>query len=156
MKSASVEQNMWTIFAQLLDRDLQKLHDEISAFSEESNLWKTTGSITNPAGNLCLHLTGSLNHFIGATLGNTGFVRQREGEFANKNVPRLDMLRELTATRIKSVEILTAMPEGSLEATFPRKFMEQDVSTAWFITHILTHISYHLGQVNYLRRVLEG
>lgn len=156
MIQGQLEKEIWSVYADLLDRDLRLLHNEIAAFREEDHLWQTTGAISNSAGNLCLHLTGSLIHFIGATLGNSGFVRDRPGEFANKNVPRADMLRELELTRSACVEIFSSMPDGSLEALFPRKFMEKDVTTAWFITHILTHINYHLGQVNYLRRVLEG
>ena len=156
MTQQSPEKEIWSAWAKLLDRDLKKLHEEIAAFKSEENVWKTTGAIINPAGTLCLHLTGSLNHFVGNTMGNTGFVRDREGEFANRNIPREAMLRDLDACREMVVKTLNAQPEGTLTATFPRKFMEQDVTYAWFLSHILTHVSYHLGQVNYLRRALEG
>lgn len=156
MKPETLEQEMWSVLARLLDRDLQKLHDEIAAFGSEDNIWKTTGAIINPAGTLCLHLTGSLNHFVGALMGQTGFVRDREGEFANRNVPRAEMLAGLDAARGTVAKVLASQPEGTLQSTFPRKFQEQDVTYAWFLSHILTHVSYHLGQVNYLRRALEG
>lgn len=154
--NASPEKEIWQVYAQLLGRDLEKLHEEIASFHNEENVWKTTGAITNPAGTLCLHLTGSLNHFVGATMGNTGFVRDREGEFAKRNVPREDMLRDLAQTREMVVNVLASQPEGTLTSIFPRKFMEQDVTHAWFLSHIITHVNYHLGQVNYLRRALEG
>ncbi|WP_298713841.1 DinB family protein [Chitinophaga sp.] len=152
----SPEREIWQVYAQLLDRDLLKLHEEIAAFNHEENIWKTAGSIINSAGTLCLHLTGSLNHFVGATMGHTGFVRDREGEFAKRNIPREDMLRDLGATREMVVKVMASQPEGTLTSIFPRKFMEQDVTHAWFLSHIITHVNYHLGQVNYLRRALEG
>jgi hypothetical protein len=68
-------------------RDLEKLKTEISSFKDESNLWKISGDIKNSAGNLCLHLCENLQHFIGAVLGNSGCVRNRDAEFSRKNVP---------------------------------------------------------------------
>ncbi len=156
MQPKTLEQEMWSVLAALLDRDLRKLHEEIAAFQTEANIWKTTGSVINPAGTLCHHLTGSLNHFVGATMGNTGFVRDRPAEFADRDVPRATLLANLDAARATVAKVLATQPEGTLQSIFPRKFMEQDVTYAWFLSHILTHLSYHLGQVNYLRRVLEG
>src|SRR5687768_15329640 len=83
----------------ILTRDLEKLYNEIDAFNAEANIWKTTGNITNSAGNLCLHLCGNLNTYIGATIGNSGYVRDRPAEFSNKDVPKAELLKQVELTR---------------------------------------------------------
>ena len=62
-------------------KDLSKLIGEIDLYKNETDLWKIKDGISNSGGNLTLHLIGNLNHFIGATLGNTGYVRERDKEF---------------------------------------------------------------------------
>ncbi len=76
-----------TLLATFYERDLRKLIEEVNAFKNEENLWKITGSIKNSAGNLTLHLTGGLNHFVGATLAHTGYIRNRDQEFTKKGYP---------------------------------------------------------------------
>lgn len=69
---------------EIIVRDLQKLATEVSAFKYEENLWKTDIDIKNSAGNLSLHVCGNLQHFIGAVLGNSGYIRNRDAEFSQK------------------------------------------------------------------------
>jgi len=78
-----------TTLANLYEKDLRILIDEVTQFKSEDNLWKTVGSIKNPAGNLALHITGGLNHFFGAALANTGYVRNRDQEFSKKGVGKM-------------------------------------------------------------------
>ena len=80
---------------EIFERDLQKLITEINLYNDEDNLWLVKEGISNSAGNLCLHLIGNLNHFIGASLGNTGYVRHRDDEFNLKNIPRQDLLMNI-------------------------------------------------------------
>ncbi len=46
-------------------RDLLKVKQEIKSYKDERKLWVIADGISNSAGNLCLHLIGNLNHFIG-------------------------------------------------------------------------------------------
>ena len=59
-------------------RDLEALKKEIRAYQNESKIWHSDENISNSAGNLCLHLIGNLKAFIGAQIGKTGYIRQRE------------------------------------------------------------------------------
>lgn len=138
----------------LFDRDLQRLHTEIEAFPSESDLWRVSGAVTNSAGNLCLHLCGNLEHFIGGVLGGSGYVRDREHEFAAKNIPRAELLSEVGRTREALTKALGAMSDEDLGRTFPLKVFGEDMPTAYFLLHLEGHLNYHLGQVNYLRRML--
>src|SRR4051812_44865207 len=82
-------------FSEFFLHDLNKLKEEISLYKNESDLWKVEKQISNSGGTLTLHLIGNLKHFIGAQLGNTGYVRQRDKEFSDRNVPREKMLSEI-------------------------------------------------------------
>ena len=83
----------------IIDRDLRKLEDEINLYPTEESLWTTSGAIKNPGGNLCLHLCGNLQHYIGAVLGGSGYVRNREHEFAARNIPRELLIQEINKTK---------------------------------------------------------
>ncbi len=142
-------------FIELFDRDLKKLKDEISAFKDEKNLWKISGEIKNPAGNLCLHLCGNLKTFIGANLGHSGFVRDRDSEFSSSNISKEELLENINET-IESVNSsLSSIDEKELDHIYQQNFLKKNVSTAFFLVHLISHLNYHLGQINYLRRMTE-
>ncbi|WP_242928290.1 DinB family protein [Pontibacter vulgaris] len=139
----------------ILTRDLEKLYNEIDAFTAEANLWKTTGNITNSAGNLCLHLCGNLNTYIGAKLGDSGYERNRPAEFSSKDVPKAELLKQVEQTREMVAKTLQQLQPADLEQNYPEQVLDKPMTTAFFLVHLTTHLSYHLGQINYLRRVLE-
>ena len=140
----------------LFKRDLNKLIDELDLYKDESNLWKQEGLVSNSAGNLCLHLVGNLNHFIGATLGNTGYVRHRDLEFTNKNVPVSDLKNQVEETITMVEKTLSKLTEVDLQAEYRRNPFEDYMTTEYFLTHLALHLAYHLGQINYHRRLLDS
>jgi uncharacterized damage-inducible protein DinB len=146
---------MIEILQKLFQRDLEKLKTEITSYKDEGTIWKVTGEIKNSAGNLCLHLCGNLQHFIGATLGNSGYVRKRDEEFSRKNVPVDELLKEIDTTLDVVNETLNNLEEKKLGETFPINVFGYEMTTGFFLTHLTTHLSYHLGQINYHRRLLE-
>lgn len=135
-------------------RDLRKLKEEIAAYRDENDLWVVRGEIANSAGNLCLHLVGNLQHFIGATLGHTGYVRQRELEFSTKNVPRQALLDAVDETILMIETTLQRLGEADFEQNYPLEKHGQVLTTGHMLLHLLTHLNYHLGQVNYHRRLV--
>jgi uncharacterized damage-inducible protein DinB len=140
----------------LYRRDLEKLRQEIGAYNNEASLWKIDKNIPNSGGNLCLHLIGNLNHFIGATLGNSGYVRHRDLEFSSKDIPQNELIKKVENT-IEVVEnTLGGISAEQLAQTFPVKVFEDDTTTEWMLVHLATHLSYHLGQINYHRRMLDN
>ena len=139
----------------LFTRDLEKLASEISTFKKEDNLWRIEGDIKNTAGNLCLHLTGNLNHFIGAVIGNTGYVRHREAEFTDKDIPRPEMIRSIHKTKLAVSDTLKKMDTQLLTLHYPIDVFGEKMTYVYFLIHLESHLNYHLGQINYLRRILE-
>ncbi|MEO8108701.1 MAG: DUF1572 family protein [Ginsengibacter sp.] len=146
---------MLTIVTELFERDLNKLIEEIEGYKDESDIWKTGGNISNSAGNLVLHLIGNLKHFIGATLGNTGYIREREKEFSEKDVPKIQLINKLKETMGIVKNTLLHLPEDDLDKDFPVEIGGKISSTQYILVHLLAHLNYHLGQVNYHRRLLD-
>lgn len=143
-----------TVLIQLFERDLLKLKEEIHLYTREEDLWAVNGAISNSAGNLCLHLIGNLNHFVGAQAGKTGYVRERDKEFSDKHVPRVQLLAAIDDTIDVVTSTLQAMPHAALEELFPGGKRGEPVQTDYMLLHLLSHLSYHLGQINYHRRLL--
>jgi hypothetical protein len=139
----------------IFDRDLLQLKKEIESYASEASLWKLCGEIKNPGGNLCLHLCGNLQHFIGHVLGGTDYKRNREYEFAARNVPRSELLKEIENTREVVSNSLSRLDTARLFQPFPAELPMGKASTVFFLIHLAAHLSYHLGQVNYHRRLIE-
>lgn len=139
----------------LFDRDLNKLKLEIESYQNESQIWTIDKNISNSAGNLCLHLIGNINNFIGAEIGKTGYVRNRPLEFSLKDVPRSELISKIDETILVVNNTLDTLTESDLEAIYPQIVFEKEMTTGFFLVHLSTHLAYHLGQINYHRRLIE-
>jgi len=140
---------------ELFARDLDRLAKEISAYKIESNLWLVDQDILNSAGNLCYHLIGNLKTFIGANLGNTGYVRDRPSEFNSKNIPREELLKGVEEVKVLVEKVLLELSDETLEKEYPVVVFDKPMNTTFFLVHLAGHLNYHLGQVNYHRRLLD-
>ena len=136
------------------ERDLDKLKEEISLFKNEDDIWKIKHGITNSAGNLTMHLLGNLNHFIGKTLGHTDYVRKRDEEFSLKNISREKLISDINSLKEVIKNSLSNLSDEDLKKEFPVKIQDQTFTTQNMLIYLLAHFNYHLGQVNYLRRML--
>jgi len=140
---------------ELFKRDLNILNVEINSYSDESNLWITNSDIKNSPGNLCLHICGNLQHFIGAVLGNTGYVRNRDEEFSKKNIPKDELLNSIDNTKEVILNVLESVSDEQLANDYPIDVFKKKMTTTYFLIHLLSHLNYHLGQINYHRRLLD-
>ena len=140
----------------LFRRDLEKLKLEISLYKNEKNLWQVDKNIANSAGNLCLHLVGNLNTYIGAEIGKTGYVRNRDLEFSEKDVPQLQLIKMVEDTITVVEQGLNKLTEEDLEKEYPLLVFKEKTSTGYFLIHLTVHLGYHLGQINYHRRLLDN
>ena len=140
---------------QLFKRDLNKLITEVNLYTNESNLWIVDKSISNSAGNLCLHLVGNLKTYIGANLGNTGYIRHRDLEFSLKNVPRSEMVKQVEETVIIVEDALKKLTPSDLEKECLPQGFDKPMTIEYFLILLSMHLSYHLGQINYHRRLLD-
>jgi uncharacterized damage-inducible protein DinB len=143
-------QTLKTIFR----RDLEKLKQEINSYQDENTLWLVEKNIANSAGNLCLHLVGNLNTYIGAEIGKTGYVRHRDLEFSLKNIPQKELLNKIEDTIIVVEKVLDTLKNEQLDQEYPLLVFAEKTSTGYFLVHLAAHLNYHLGQINYHRRLL--
>ena len=139
----------------LFERDLNKLKQEIELYSKEENLWVVDKNIGNSSGNLCLHLIGNLKTYIGAELGKTGYIRQRDLEFSLKNIPRQEILASIEETKSIVKQTLETLTEEDLEKEYSQDLGYPIKKTSHLLVHLTIHLGYHLGQINYHRRLLD-
>ena len=142
-------------FARLYDRELEQLEAEVAAYPDDESLWLVSGDIKNPGGTLALHLAGCLNHYLGAVLGGSGYKRKRDEEFAVRDAPKSDVLREVRGARSSVRDALAKIGDFRLRDEMkgvPEAYKGETVS--WMLIHLLAHLTYHKGQINYHRRIL--
>lgn len=145
-----------TWIARLLTRELESFERELTLFSDESQLWRTAPGVTNAAGNLALHVCGNLQHFVGHCLGATGYVRDRDAEFSRRDLSRDLVIAELRKTAEVVQTTLAAVTDDQLSRPFPEAVGGVTIGTGLFLTHLVSHLGFHLGQAGYLRRMLTG
>lgn len=141
------------ILEEIFIRDLAILREEILRYDDEESLWIVDGEIANSGGNLALHIAGNLRHFIGAVLGGDGYVRNRESEFSARAVPREKIIAEIDAAVAAIRAVMPGLNKEILEETYPIEVFGRPMTNAFFLTHLATHLNYHLGQINYHRRL---
>jgi uncharacterized damage-inducible protein DinB len=138
----------------LILRELQALKREVEAYATEIDLWALPPGIANSTGTLALHVAGNLQHFIGARLGGTGYVRHRDVEFSRRGATRDELLKELDAAARAVETTFARMSDADLEKPYPEELVKTTVPTGEFLIHLAVHLGYHLGQVDYHRRLV--
>jgi hypothetical protein len=140
----------------LITRELRALARELAVYPDEASIWALPPGAPNSAGTLALHLVGNLKHFVGARLGGTGYVRDRDAEFARRDVPRAELVRMIDETIAVVERSLAAVSDDALGATYPQALGKWSAETGDFLAHLAVHLAYHLGQVDYHRRLVTG
>lgn len=139
----------------LFRRDITQLKHELALYSNEANIWKVNGTVLNSAGNLTLHLIGNLNTYIGAEIGKTGYVRNRPLEFSDKNIPREVLFQKIDDTLSVIENAIYSITESDYQKEYPLLVFDKMTTTEFFLVHLTTHLAYHLGQINYHRRLID-
>ncbi|WP_138476321.1 DUF1572 family protein [Dyadobacter bucti] len=145
-------------FQTLYSRDLKKLHAEIAQYASDDQLWKVLPGTINSGGNLCQHLIGNLRTYVGLALGNFPYIRNRDSEFADRIFTQTELLEQIVLLQQIVADSIAKMTPEALVSDYPRSvldmFPQQTIS--FILTHILAHLSYHSGQINYHRRWITG
>ena len=136
-------------------KDLEKLKEEIGLYRSEQNIWRIEKQIANSAGNLCLHLVGNLNTYFGAVIGKTAYIRNRDQEFSLKNIPQRELVHVVENTITMLDKVMKSMGDDELKEEYPLLILKEKTSTGYFLFHLSSHLGYHLGQINYHRRLID-
>jgi hypothetical protein len=142
--------------AALFARDLTRLAQEIEAFPDTETLWRVAPGVSNAAGTLALHLEGNLLEYVGRQLGGLDYTRDRPREFSARGVAQQELLRRVEALRATVPPVVAGLSAEAFAATYPEPFNGAALSTRQFLLHLLGHLNYHLGQIDYLRRFTSG
>ena len=135
---------------------LDALKEEITLYKNERDLWVLTGIIKNAPGNLCLHICGNLNYFIGTLIGNTGYVRERDNEFSDKNIGRETLYKVIDDTKNMITNVFDNLGNDDFTKIYPDNKFGEYQTYAFVFARLVSHLSYHLGQINYHRRITGG
>ena len=139
-----------------IERELDGLRRQLQAYPNENRIWEILPGIKNSTGTLALHLCGNLRHYIGAIIGKSGYIRDREAEFSKRDVPRSELLDEIDKTVQDVNSALANLKEADLDNVYPMKISGLHVETGDWILHLVSHLAYHLGQIDYHRRIVTG
>jgi len=142
--------------AGILARDLRALRREIESFGDESDVWRVPPGISNSAGTLALHLAGNIQYYIGTVLGGTGYLRDRDAEFALRDVERTELLQQIDAALLAVERGMAQVSDSDLARPYPDPPKGLQVTTRDYLIHLISHFTYHLGQLDYHRRLLTG
>jgi len=142
--------------AAILDRDLRTLRRELEAYPDERQIWQAVPGLPNSAGTLALHLAGNLQHYIGARLGGTDYVRNRDAEFSRRGVPRSALIAEIERARTAIAASLPGVPAEALQRDYPELIADAHIRTDEYLVHLCAHFAYHLGQLDSHRRLVTG
>ncbi|MDR6736134.1 hypothetical protein J2X77_003006 [Sphingobacterium sp. 2149] len=100
-------------------------------------------------------MIGNLQTYIGAELGKTGYIRDRAAEFSLKDIPRTVLIDQIDDTIDVVTRSLDLLSEENLQEVYPILVFEEKTTTQYLLVHLTTHLTYHLGQINYHRRLLD-
>lgn len=140
----------------VLLRDLETLRKELNAYPDESQIWQLPKEFKNSAGTITLHLLGNTRYFIGSVLGGSGYIRNRDAEFADRNVSRKELLERIDQAKREIAASMEALAPETLSKAYPEPVGGNKLSTGLFLIHLAAHFGYHLGQLDYHRRIVTG
>jgi hypothetical protein len=150
------EKPLTQVLAVLLARDLEAFAREVGLLPDDASLWKTQPGVTNSCGVLAAHCAGNLQHYVGAVLGSTGYVRDRPGEFGRRSGSRAELAAELRKARDVIRQVLPGVTDAALDQQYPEAVGGAELSTRAMLLHLSAHLGFHLGQADYLRRTMTG
>jgi len=144
------------LFAAVIGRELRALERELNAYQTEDQVWLLPPGLPNSGGTLALHASGNLQHFIGAVLGGTKYVRDRDAEFQRRDVPRSQLIEDLHRADSVVRETLDRLDPSALAGPYPIPVANRRLDTGDFLMHLVAHLAYHMGQVDFHRRIVTG
>lgn len=140
----------------LVLRELRALRRELELYPSDEALWALPPGIANAGGTLAIHVLGNLRHYIGARLGGTGYVRDRAAEFRVRGVPRSAILAELARAEEDVRSVLAGFAPARLAQPYPDVVGGFALETGDFLAQVAVHLAYHVGQLDYHRRLVTG
>jgi len=134
------------VLRRLYIRELRAFQREIELFPDEQTIWRTAPGVTNSAANLAFHVCGNVQHYVGHVLGATGYVRDRDREFARRDGTRAEIAAEIERTIGVLESVMPGLGAETLAAEYPEVVGGVRLDTDVFLMHLSAHLAHHLGQ----------
>jgi uncharacterized damage-inducible protein DinB len=130
----------------------KRVHELVEPLDHEQ-IWRRPYHYGNSVGNLLLHLTGNLNYYIGAQIARTGYVRQRDREFADSGKPKKELLSNFDRTIEMVINTIKSQSAEDWSAAYSAVGSESKDRFSMILT-CAGHANHHLGQMIYLQKEL--
>lgn len=140
----------------IMVRELRGMKNELLAYEDEGDIRRSVPGLPNTAGTIALHVAGNLQHFVGAQLGKSGYVRDRDAEFGRREVSVAEIVDELDKTIAALDATFARLEEKAMDRPFPQEIAGVRPTVGEFLVHLVAHLAYHLGQIDYHRRCITG
>lgn len=140
----------------IMIRELRGMKNELLAYQDERDIWRSVPGLPNTAGTIALHVAGNLQHFVGAQLGTSGYFRDRDAEFGRRDVSVAEIVDELDKTIAALDATFARLEEKAMDRPFPQEIAGVRPTVGEFLVHLVAHLAYHLGQIDYHRRCITG
>ncbi|MEO5798319.1 MAG: DUF664 domain-containing protein [Gemmatimonadales bacterium] len=137
-------------------RELDSFAAELDGYPDEASVWADLPGFANSTGTLTLHVCGGLRHFIGAGMGGSSYVRDRDFEFSKRGVSRAELHLLLAVTRDEVARAFELFDEAKVGEPFPLEMGGHRLPTDRMLIHLAAHLGYHLGQADGHRRATTG
>jgi len=154
--NGAIQMSVQGDYARLFGRELATVRDQLLAYPDTASIWALPAGLPNSAGTLALHIAGNLRFFIGAMLGGGGYVRDRDAEFSLRGIDRDELVKQIEAAADEVTRALATLDDSELEKPFPVEVAGVRLPTGRFVGHLAVHLGYHLGQMDYHRRIVTG
>ena len=144
-------------YSWLFRKGLDKTKEELLAYADEENLWVIRGEIKNSSGHLAQHLAGNLKLFVGKVMGGIDYTRERDREFNERQFTREQLVGLLEETAAIIEQSLTGKDAAFFDLPFPHEVVsiKEGQTNGFMLTYLYAHLNYHLGQINYHRRLIQ-
>lgn len=139
--------------AWLFRRDLERLRKQVEMVADDDALWTVQPGVTNSVGNLALHLEGNLREFVGRQLGQVAYQRTRPVEFSQKGLTKDAVIERISQLGQLIPSVIESLTPEQIESEFPEVVLDAPMTTRQFLIHLYGHLNWHLGQIDYLRRI---
>ena len=132
----------------------EHLHKWVDPLTNEQ-FWRKPYPYGNCVGHLVLHLTGNLSYYIGARVAETGYVRNRDKEFTDRNPPHKDeALRAFDRTVAMVVATIRKQGKEDWEKPYTAELEPEAENRFQIFVRCAGHAYHHVGQIVYLSREL--
>lgn len=121
----------------------------------DEQVWWRPNEESNSVGNIVLHLTGSLNHFLNRNIGGIDYTRDREAEFAERRaIPKAELMAMFDEMVGRAERTFDGLTPERLADPSPEPKMHAIVLED--LLGILAHIANHAGQIVLIAKMLHG